>query len=564
MPSTGARLSVGRKSPRASWVLARTTLGLAIAALAVAPPVAAASRAATTRVSYLAGGSVYLAAGRLDGLAEGDTLQAVGDGRLVAFLVVRFLSSHRAACDTLKAIAMPAVGDEVWYQARPVASTTTGSPEESPSLAADTTGMMVRADSSSAASGTAMAGPSGARSTARPGRRLRGRVGARYLLVDPGAGAGYSQPALDLRVDGANLGGVPLDFAVDVRSRRTFHGAPGIADDGEARVYRMSATYHDARGRRRVTLGRQVSPSLAAVSLFDGALIETSGERWSGGIFSGAQPDPLSWAVSGDIVQHGGFIGLRGRQGARRWSATTGGIASFDHGQVNRQFGFFSGSYLDPRLSLSLAEEIDLGTNWKRLIGEPALSLTSTFASARAQLTHTVSLNAGYDNRRSVRLYRDRLTPETEFDDRYRQGAWLGSALDLLGHVRLGADGRWSGGGTGGDYRSWSANADVSRLPWLQADLRWRSTRFDGNTARGWLHAAGLGVRPWGQTRVELNGGQRDSEDGLSLVRTRVKWEGADLDVGIAGHWYLLLSAERDHGDGSDAAQGYASLSWLF
>lgn len=540
---------------------------MTVAALTVATSPAAATTAATTRVSYLAGGSVYLAAGRLEGLAEGDTLQAVNDGKVVAFLIVRYLSSHRAACDTLEAIAMPAVGDEVWYQARtlPAAPPGDGLGAEPAPLTADTTGIAGAPDSTTdAAGGHDVVAPPDARSAAHRAGRLRGRIGARYLVVDPDAGAGYSQPALDLKLDGANLGGMPLDVGVDVRSRRTYHGAPGVADDGEARVYRMSATFHDAPGHRRLTVGRQLSPSLAAVSLFDGALIEYAGQRWSGGLFSGAQPDPFSWAMSGDIIQHGGFVGLRGRQGARRWSATTGGIASFDHGQVNRQFAFVAGSYLDPRLSLSLAEELDLNTRWKRAMGEPALSLTSTFMSARAQLTRAASLNAGYDNRRNVRLYRDRLTPETEFDDRYRQGAWVGSSLGLLGHLRVGADGRWSGGGRGGDYRSWSVNTEASRLPWLQADLRWRSTHFSATTAHGWLHAAGLAVRPWGPTRVELNGGERSSDDGLALIHTRLRWEGADLDVGLAGHWYLLLSGEHDHGDGSDAVQGHASLSWLF
>jgi hypothetical protein len=563
-------LSAARERRAGLAALARATVAMIAvtgAALGAASSPGAASSAATTRVSYLAGGSVYLAAGRLEGLAEGDTLQAVSRGKVVAFLIVRYLSSHRAACDTLKAVALPAVGDEVWYQARTPspAPPPEGLGAEPAPAAADTTGIVGAPDSTAESGGARLVvAPPVARSAVHRVGRLRGRIGARYLVVDPGAGAGYSQPALDLKLDGANLGGMPLDVGVDVRSRRTYHGAPGVADDGEARVYRMSATYHDGPGHRRLTIGRQLSPSLAAVNLFDGALIEYAGQRWSGGLFSGAQPHPLNWALSSDVIQHGGFVGLRGRQGARRWSATTGGIASFDHGQVNRQFAFVAGSYLDPRLSLSVAEELDLSTGWKRAIGEPTLSLTSSFMTARAQLTRTASLNAGFDNRRNVRLYRDRLTPETEFDDRYRQGAWVGSSLDLLGHLRVGADGRWSSGGTGGDYRSWSVNSDASRLPWLQADLHWRTTHFRSTTAHGWLHAAGLAVRPWGQNRLELSGGQRTSDDGVALIRTRLSWEGADLDVGLAGHWYLLLSAEHDHGDGSHAVQGYASLSWLF
>lgn len=526
---------------------------LAMAVAAMAPGVAsvAGAESATTRVSYVAGGSVYLEAGRKDGLAEGDTLDALSGGRRVARLVVRYLSTARAVCDTLDAAQMPAVGDGVRYRVRPAAG---GAPTPAGLDTADTTPAPV-------APAVGAAPPAAA--TRRPGR-VRGRLGARYLLVDPGGAGGYSQPALELRLDGVNVGGSPIDVAVDVRGRRTHHRAAGVADDGEARVYRLAGTLHDAGGRRRLTFGRQLSSAFAAVSLFDGALIEYAGERWGAGVFSGAEPDPATWAVSGDILQHGAFVMRRGRDGARRWSVTTGGVASFDRGQVNRQFAFVQGSWLDPKLALFVAEELDLNTGWKRALGEPTLSLTNTFLSARAQVMREVSVNAGYDNRRTVRLYRDRETPETEFDDRHRQGAWAGIAAGVVEHVRVSADGRWSGGDTGGDHRSVSAGAEAYRLPVLQSDARWRSTRFRGATSEGWMHVGAIGARPWGQTRVELTGGSRTTTDVLSQIRTGSRWEGVDLDLGFASRWYLLFSAQHDHGDGFDAMQWHTSLSRMF
>jgi hypothetical protein len=536
--------------------MAPAVLALAIAGIAAIVSGATAAEPATTRVSYLAGGSVYLEAGRKDGLAEGDTLEAVSDGRTVARLIVRYLSTGRAVCDTLSAVRMPAVGDAVRYRARPVPTDPGARP-----AAGDTAGTTTALPGIGA--GTQGAHAKSGSYVTRPPGRLRGRIGARYLAVDPKGAGGYSQPGLELRLDGANVAGSPIDVAVDVRGRRTHHSAAGVADDGEARVYRLAGTVHDAAGRRRLTLGRQLSSAFAAVSLFDGALVEVAGERWGAGLFSGAEPDPATWAVSGDIVQHGAFVSRRGRNGARRWSVTTGGVASFDHGQVNRQYGFVQGSWLEPKLSLFLAEEFDLNTGWKRALGEPTLSLTNTFLSARAQVTRDVSVNAGYDNRRTVRLYRDRETPETEFDDRHRQGAWAGVAADVVEHVRMSADGRWSGGGAG-DHHSQSGSLEAYRLSALQADARWRSTRFDGATSQGWMHVAGIGVRPWGQTRIELSAGSRITTDVLSQLHTRTRWEGADLDLGFASRWYLLLAAQHDHGDGFDAMLWHASLSRMF
>lgn len=518
-------------------------------------PAPAAPASATTHVTYLAGGSVYLEAGRRDGLAEGDTLDVVSSGRTTSRLVVRYLSTARAACDTLSALRMPAVGDVVRYHPHEVASAAPGA-----------AGAMVNApDTTAAAPGLATAG--GAAMTAMPGGRpagrLRGSVGVHYLTLDPSAGGGYAQPGIDLRLDGTNVGGSPVDVGVDIRGRRTYHSTAGIADDGETRVYRLAAVLHDAAGRRRLTAGRQLSSELASVSLLDGVRAEIVGARWGAGLFTGAEPDPATWAVNGDILHYGGFATRRGRQGAARWTLTGGGVASFDRGQVNRQYGFLQGSWMDPRLTVFTSGEVDLNTGWKKAFGDPLASLTNAFVSAHAQLTRELSLSAGYDDRRNVRLYRDHETPETEFDDRHRQGAWLGAAAGVMRHLRLSADGRWSGGGSGADYHSYSGSVEGYRLPPWRADARWRSTRFDGGLSNGWMHTVGIGVRPWGASRVELSGGSNTTTDVQSGLKTRTHWEGFDLDLGIAPRWYVLLSVQHNDGDLA-GLQWQGSMSRLF
>jgi len=524
------------------------------AARASEPP-AVPTAAATTRVTYLAGGSVYLDAGRRDGIAEGDTLEVVNNGRTLSRLVVRYLSTARAACDTLAAVRMPAVGDVVRY--RPHARTALTPAESGADSAGVAPGSMAAPEA-----GAAPMAATGAAAPARTGR-IRGSIAARYLTLDPRSGGGYAQPGLDLRLDGTGVLGAPVDVGVDVRSRRTYQTAAGLVDDGETRVYRLAAAVHDASGRKRVTVGRQLSSDLASVSLLDGVRAEYAGPRWGAGVFSGAEPDPVTWAMNGDIIDYGGFASRRGQAGTARWSLTGGGVASFDRGQVNRQYGFLSGSWTEPRLTMFAAGEADLNTGWKKAFGDPLITLTNSFISAHTQITRELSLSAGYDDRRNVRLYRDHETPETEFDDRHRQGAWLGLAAGLARHLRVSADGRWSGGGSTGDYRSYSASAEAYRLPALQADVRWRSTRFDGGVSSGWMHVAGVGVRPWARSRLELSGGSNTTTDALSGLEIRTRWEGLDLDVGLAPRWYLLLSAQHNDGDLA-GMQWQGSMSRLF
>ena len=145
-------------------------------------------------------------------------------------------------------------------------------------------------------------------------------------------------------------------------------------------------------------------------------------------------------AVSG-IHMASGSRPKRCWKSPRKWSMAFGGVTSQQQGQSRtaiscsrRATGSAEG------LSASAAQEVDINTGWERALGEDVLVPTSTFASLRVALQDGVGLAGGFDNRRNVRLYRDRLTPETEFDDAYRQGAWVGGDLSWRSRLRLAGD----------------------------------------------------------------------------------------------------------------------------
>ena len=531
----------------------RIRMALALGALALLPRVAGAQAGAaapaSTRVSYLAGASVYIEAGRLQGIAEGDTLVVLRGDRVVSRLVAKFVSASRASCDTLAAPAMPQVGDVVRFR---------------PGVVAELTGA-----ATGATAATVVAADSARPGTTPPARpspqRLRGRIGARLLLVSPDGLDGYTQPALDLRLDGTSLGGKPVDLLVDVRGHHTYYSGGGQPDYSTTRVYRLAASVHDAAARTRLTVGRQFSPSLAVVSLFDGALASYSKERWGAGAFAGAEPEPTDYGFSSDLIDAGGFVELRSRALAeQRWTLSTGFVASWDQGNASRDYFFVQGFWTNQRLWASLAQQIDINASWKQDLGDPAIGLTSTFATARYQATPELDVRAGYDNRRDARLYRDRETPETEFDDRHRQGAWAGASYMLDRRFRFGADGRWSGGGTAGDYKSLTATAEALRLTSLQFTLRARGTRTLGDDIEGWLFSGGLALRPYGDLTLDLAGGVRITEEVFSGIESRVTWESIGLDLPLARRWFLLLSVEHSQGTSFDEIQSYTSASYVF
>jgi hypothetical protein len=515
--------------------------------------------AGTAQVTYVTGGAVYLDAGRLDGVREGDTLTVSRDGVTVARLRAAYTSSHRTACDTLACAAFPRPGDAVRFVPRvepPAAGALTvpapGGALVPPAAAA---GLLPRPATSLI--------PNPPRSR---GARLRGRIGARLLAIQSREAGDLTQPALDARFEAVNAGGLPFDLLADVRGRRTSRSAPGAGSETESatRVYRLAGSLHDRSAHHRLTFGRQASPMLASVSLFDGALGEWGGSRWSLGAFSGTQPDPVKLTFSQDVLQTGAFLETHQPQGSvRRWSVAAGGVTSEARGQVNRDFVFAQGSYHDPLVSLSFAQEADLLRGWKRDSAGTSFSLTSTFVTLNVRPAEGLSLTGGYDGRRNVRLYRDRETPETAFDDRFREGGWLGASVELGPHARVSGDAR-SMGGSLDRSNSWSASGEVMRLTRVNGRLRARWSRSDSPTLRAKLVSLGGGFDPFDGGHLELGGGMRSNSDVSTGTQDDARWVNSDLDVTFLRRLLLSVSWEHTSGDLEHVDQEYAGLSVRF
>jgi hypothetical protein len=503
------------------------------------------------KVSYLAGGTIYLEVGREDGLHEGDTLSVQRAGALLGRITVTVLATHRASCDTLGGGSAMRIGDAVHFVAHnrammpaPVAANSkqqmlTGSP--------------------------VMPLAARARHEVSP---LHGRVGARFLSVqDNATGSGFSQPALDVLLNGSNMGGVPIDLQLDARSRRTIRtlSTGGLQTDAATRVYRASLALHDKTSRFRMTVGRQTSPTLSSISIFDGVLAEYTGTRLNGGLFSGTQPDPIQDNISSSIFEHGAYVELHQvPTQMRRWSLALGGVTSTQNGQVNRDFVFTQAYYQTIAFSANLDQEVDVNRGWKLAAGEQRFTPTSTFAMMRFQVAKPLSVNMGYDNRRNVRLYRDLVTPITEFDDAYRNGEWIGASLEASKYVRLDGDARHRGGVPTDRSDAWSAGGQVSRIGFWNAAARARYSTFSSLTLTSSLTSLGLGIDPLSAMHIEGATGRRTSLSLVSKSGEIVNWTSVDFDLTLARRWYVNGSIERDKGGTSNLTQEYVGLSWRF
>ena len=500
-----------------------------------------------TRISYLTSATVYLDAGLDDGIDMNQELEVVRGDEVIAVLRVTYLSSHRAACARLSGTAPLAVGDSVRYVPRATALPVGPAVPVGP-----TTDETIPAPR-----------------PARSGIGLHGRVGVRYLAVrskDP-EGSEFSQPGVDLRLDGTQVGGAPLDLSVDVRSRTTRQTVSDVSEtENLSSIYRMAVSWHQPGSPWRVTAGRTFSPSLASVDLFDGVEVRYDPGRWNAGLFAGTEPEDGTLGYSSDVHEYGGYVGFRSEALAeRRWSVTTGWIGSYEESEINREFAYIQGAYNDRRLSVWLAEETDLNRGWKKEAEGTSWSLTSVYLNLRFLVNEAWTLRGGYDNRRNVLLYRDLVTPVTEFDDEYRQGGWAGATCRFLEHFTVGMDLRFSAGGDAGSADGYTLTMGADRLTRLMMQIQARSTRYTNDRVEGWLHSFVVGTSLGSRWYVEAQGGVRDETNlTSSLLDETLTWYGLGLDVNLGRHWFASVDVETSNG-GSDAVdQLYSSVTYRF
>ncbi len=531
--------------PRRRWRSGAFLLGVALTLGGGPGDLAAQQDTATTRLStvtYLAGTSVYVGAGRADGLEEGQELYVIRRDAVAATLRVIFLSSRQASCQVVSGATDILVGETVRYTpkvptvAGPVPTTTTAARRRGP------------------------------RRLSGPG--IHGRVGARYFVArEDSTNSGFSQPTADLRVDGTRLGGSPVGIGIDLRTRRTSttRADGSSVVDGHTRVYQAALHWNAPGARFHSVIGRQYLTAVTSVSLFDGALMELNGSRISFGAFGGLEPEAADLGFSREIQDYGGYVQLHSRPGEQNiWGLTTGAVGSYTGGASNREFAFAQLSISTRPLSVYGLQEVDYYRPWKVQQGEDAFSWTSTYVSASLRPYRWLAFNGSYDNRRNVRLYRDAIDPAIAFDDAYRQG--VAGGVSLIGRrVRVGGEVRRSNGANAGDALSYSATFGLDRVTPLLLSMTARGTWYDNPTLQGQLYTLRIGGDPWQALHVDLNGGLRHEDNPVADPSSRrFTWYGLDLDVSLARAWFISLSGQREQGPDGNTNQFYGGITWRF
>jgi hypothetical protein len=500
--------------------------------------------AGLTTVSYVTSTTLYANAGSADGLLIGDTVRILRDGVEIATTRVTSLSPRRSALEAPKGIEI-VVGDALSFTPHAVAS---------PDAVA------ARGRVPKPPPGNSVAGW-------LHGHGWRGRMGLRFFGLFNDAGEGqYREPAVDLRADGVAIGREDINVTLDIRTRRTFRtSADGSTDTRDrSRVYKAVAHWRRAESPWRVSAGRQFSTALSSVSLFDGVSVERSASRWTGGAYVGTQPDYADYGFSTDMREQGVYAALHNPiGGGTRWSAGGAFIGSYHGSTVNREHFALQGRWSNARLFATALQEVDLNRGW-RGEHENVLSFTNAYVTARMAATERLSLNGGFDTRRNVRLYRDRITPETEFDDSYRRGYWGGASLSMGARSSVYTRIRRSGGGTEDASTATTIGGRTRLLARSTLSFGARATRYVNGRTEGWLSSVSNGMQ-LGRAHVELSLGRRRENAKLgSKLPNDLTWGSIDLDARISPAWFALLSLERNSGDEERNTQVYANALYRF
>ena len=490
------------------------------------------------QVTYVSGPQIYVGAGRSDGIVEGMELALLRGDTVAAVLRVQFVSSRQAACVVVRGATDVTPGERVRF-----------------------TPANVVADSAPPATvATPNAAPARVRREPRTAG-LHGRLGGRYGYSQLDGAGNLTQPALDVRLSGSGLGGTALGLIADVRARSSQSSLAGglSSSNPSTDVYQLALLWQQPGAPFRVAVGRQYVAGVSSIVLLDGALLEVSRRRVSLGLFGGLEPLGGDSAAPGRPRDIGGYVRVRSGTAA----FTLGAAGSYAAGQPNREFGFAALNVVARRFSVFASQQLDYYRAAKVAVGEPTLSLTSGYVSASVRATASLTLDAGFDQRRNVRLYRDVTNPLQVFDDSYRRAAW--GAIGLAGRrLRLRLEARGSDGGTAGGASAITASAGAAGLR-RGLDAAARVTRYHAANGSGWLGALQGGIDVLPVLRVAVNGGlRRDIDPPVALGARSNAWYGVETNLSVGRAWYAVVSLSREVGPDGAVSQAYTSVSWRF
>jgi hypothetical protein len=318
---------------------------------------------AVFRIKYVSGDSVYLAAGRNAGIAEGMKLWVVKpppDGATdngvrfrgqehVAELQVVSVADSSSVCEILNSSGELRGGQIAFLTVDSVnerrAAETAEEADKYPIVVSFTDGDPLD-DEVRAAEEKKIVQES-------PVGRVRGRFGFDYGGTRDAGGFQSRQIGMVINADMTFIGGTYWNFTgywrgnLNSQSSGPAGQQPSTLTDLINRTYHLSFTYDNPYSPTRIGIGRLFLPWAPSLSTIDGGYIGRKiSRKITAGIFAGSTPDPTSWSYNPDQHIAGAFVNYESGDFEHTRLFSTAGIALTSiQWRVVRQFAFFENTF---------------------------------------------------------------------------------------------------------------------------------------------------------------------------------------------------------------------------
>ncbi len=515
-------------------------------------------------VTYLTATTVYVDAGRGEGLGAGDHLRVVRNGDAIAELEVDYVAEHSASCRVVAQYQSVKTGDKVVVLSKAAPAEGETAPSAPPKPEPET-------PQAPAAPSTYTYTPPKA-----PAMRAFGSISFGYGTFSDSQGPSSNESTGRISLRLRDIGGQPLQLRVRARSRSiTRSGYLGQAADSTQnvdRLYELSLAYEPPKGRVHLYLGRLGAGPFLALGDLDGLLTEVRVVRglWFGA-FGGARPDltRLSYSTAGR--KYGAFFHYLHQNDSSPTYAEVvlGGITEkASTGETSRDYVSLESRFGSGALWwISQRAELDLNRGWRKDVAGQSSQISNAALAASVRLSPTWRAGISFDQYRNLLTWETRPLPEEVFTRYFREGGRI--TLDWQSRSGWGAS--FGGGVERADSGSDSTNTaflslfDSRAFGWplyLGGDV----STYNGGTADGWVtnlrgrwmftggHDLGLTVGA-SQTRLPTSFGPSPRSN---------HWARLSGDLQLPYRLWLYGEYEIDRGDDFDGSRALLQLGYRF
>jgi hypothetical protein len=528
-------------------------------------------------VKYVAQDTVYLAAGRNSGLAEGmklvvkradnvSTTATTGEATgsvVVAELTVLSVTDTSAVCNIEKAPGDLQKGDYAYMtaeQAEVLAQQQAiGGSRKYPQVISFSEGDPMEEEMREAVP----------RPPLPEVNRIRGRVGMDYSAIQSHGTASTqsSQVGVVFRGDMTRIGGTHWNLSGYWRGRLTQNSTDQQSlQDLINRTYHLSLVYENPKSHWVAGFGRLYVPWASSLETIDGGYI---GRRLASmvttGIFAGTTPDPTSWTYDPNRRLGGGFINFEaGSFDAFHLFSTSGVGISMLKWDIDRPFVFFENNFAYKKyvsVYHSLQADDPKDTTGQSRVGT---GISRSFVTVRFQPIERLSFDVNHNYQRDVPMFDPRLIGTGLLDKYLFQGLSFGTRVETWYKVSLYAN-------VGRSNRSGDAKSSLNQMYGITAGKIWRTglradvrySEFDSAFGSGNYRALSLSRSLGEGMRLEMQVGRQMLASPFTS-QTNSRFLNALADINLGPRYFFQAGYTTERGGTLDYDQWSMTMGYRF